>query len=62
MRALSRRAFPEAEQAANNQPAPIEQAHTKALRRACAEHAARAAAVTPQRAPLRTSVTSGRCS
>jgi len=66
MRALSRRAFPEPEQAADDQPAPIEQArterrrqadvsHAAALRRARAERAARAAgtaAVVLQPAPL----------
>ncbi|MFF0690971.1 hypothetical protein ACFYUG_33365 [Streptomyces albogriseolus] len=66
MRALSRRAFPETEQAADDAPAPIEQArterrrqadasHAAAVRRARAERAAREtgpAAVVPQTAPL----------
>jgi hypothetical protein len=70
MRELSRRAFPETDVVADDAPAPIEQAHTQrrreadvshaaALRRACAERAAReagtAAAVTPQRASMRAS-------
>jgi hypothetical protein len=70
MRALSRRAFPEPEEPAEDAPAPIEQArterrrqadasHTAAVRRARAERAAReagtVAAVTPERAALRTS-------
>ncbi|MFE5901189.1 DciA family protein [Streptomyces sp. NPDC056488] len=70
MRELSRRAFPVADVVADDVPAPIEQArtqrrreadvsHAAALRRARAERAAReagtVAAVTPQRAPLRTS-------
>ncbi|MEV5921948.1 DciA family protein [Streptomyces pseudogriseolus] len=66
MRALSRRAFAEPEQAADDAPAPIEQAHTErrrqadashaaALRRARAERAAREAGMTaavPQPTPL----------
>ncbi|TGB10835.1 DUF721 domain-containing protein [Streptomyces palmae] len=66
MRALSRRAFPEPEQASGDQPAPIEQArterrrqadvsHAAALRRARAERAAReagTAAAVPQSTPL----------
>ncbi|MFF3932889.1 DciA family protein [Streptomyces hirsutus] len=66
MRALSLQAFPEPEQAADDQPAPIEQARTErrrqadvsheaALRRARAERAAReagTAAAVPQTAPL----------
>ncbi|MDT6988053.1 DciA family protein [Streptomyces lusitanus] len=66
MRALSRRAFAEPEQAADDAPAPIEQAHTErrrqadashaaALRRAHAERAAREAGMTaavPQPTPL----------
>ncbi|MEU3064172.1 DciA family protein [Streptomyces subrutilus] len=70
MRELSRRAFPESDVVADDAPAPIDQArtqrrreadvsHAAALRRARAERAAReagtVAAVTPQRAPLRTS-------
>jgi predicted nucleic acid-binding Zn ribbon protein len=70
MRELSRRAFPEIDVVADDAPAPIDQArtqrrreadvsHAAALRRARAERAAReagtVAAVTPQRAPLRTS-------
>ncbi|CAL9671814.1 DciA family protein [Streptomyces sp. enrichment culture] len=66
MRALSRRAFPEPEAAADDAPAPIEQArterrrqadasHAAAVRRARAERAARAAgteAAVPQSTPL----------
>lgn len=66
MRALSRQAFPEPEQAADDQPTPIEQArterrrqadvsHAAALRRARAERAARkagTAAAVPQSTPL----------
>ncbi|WP_406704152.1 hypothetical protein [Streptomyces albidoflavus] len=71
MRELSRRAFPEPDVVVpEDAPAPIEQAraerrrqadvsHVAAVRRARAERAAReartVAAVTPQRAPLRTS-------
>lgn len=70
MRELSRKAFPETGVVPDDAPAPIEQArtqrrreadvsHAAALRRARAERAAReagtVAAVTPQRAPLRTS-------
>jgi predicted nucleic acid-binding Zn ribbon protein len=70
MRELSRRAFPETDVVSDDPPAPIEQArterrrqadvsHAAALRRARAERAAgetgTAAAVAPQRAPLRTS-------
>ncbi|MFC8009274.1 DciA family protein [Streptomyces cinereoruber] len=71
MRGLSRRAFPEADVVVpGDAPAPIEQAragrrrqadasHAAAVRRARAERAAKeagtVAAVTPQRAPLRTS-------
>ncbi|MBL3668377.1 DUF721 domain-containing protein [Streptomyces sp. M2CJ-2] len=68
MRALSLRAFPEAEEAADDQPAPIERARIErrrqadvsraaALRRARAERAARqagTAAAVPQSAELRT--------
>ncbi|MFD5557647.1 DUF721 domain-containing protein [Streptomyces sp. NPDC127068] len=62
MRALSRRAFPEADVVPDGAPAPIGQAraerrrHTAALRRARAERAARhaeTAATVPNRAPLR---------
>ncbi|MYS40159.1 DUF721 domain-containing protein, partial [Streptomyces sp. SID5998] len=66
MRELSRRAFPGPEAAADEQPAPIQQARTEcrhqadashdaAVRRARAERAAReagATAVVPQAAPL----------
>ncbi|MFI1568341.1 DciA family protein [Streptomyces sp. NPDC020490] len=70
MRELSRRAFPEPDAVPVDAPAPIEQArserrrqadasHAAAVRRARAERAAReagtVAAVTPQRAQLRTS-------
>jgi hypothetical protein len=66
IQALSRRAFPEPEQMADEQPTPIEQArterrrqadvsHAAALRRAHAERAAKeagTAATAPQTAPL----------
>ncbi|MEU6175831.1 hypothetical protein ABZ832_28475 [Streptantibioticus parmotrematis] len=66
MRALSLQEFPELEELADDQPAPIEQAriehrrqadasHAAALRRARAERAARQAgtsAAVPQTAPL----------
>ncbi|MER7029328.1 hypothetical protein [Streptomyces ramulosus] len=63
MRALSLRAFPEPEQAAGKQPAPIEQSrierrgqadvsHSAALRRARAAREAGTAATVPQSTPL----------
>ncbi|MFE5669093.1 DciA family protein [Streptomyces niveus] len=67
MRALSLRAFPEPEEAADDQPAPMQQARTERRRQSDVSHAAAVrraraareagtvAAVTPQRAPLRTS-------